>query len=337
MRSKCRAGIESQTWHRDGSSIVAPAWSRERSGGHTGEVSIGKTERSSRSGTSRATEARAWKLTLSYDGSDFYGWQVQPGLPTVQGTLQQVVKAVLGESVLPQGSGRTDTGVHADGQVVSLALKAAIPPERLLRALNRKLPGAVRVLSAEPMPDDFHARANVAWKQYTYRIFPRRCAGLAGEQICPPLLARSVWDCRWPLELDRMQAAAADVVGTFDFSSFAARDPDTSDRRAEENTAEPRSKVRTIFASTWTEEGGLLVYHVTGTGFLHHMVRNLVGTFVEIGSGRRSACLPAILAARTRSAAGATAPPQGLALTRVVYRGETDAGRFLPAPTGAGE
>ncbi len=276
--------------------------------------------------------SQTWKLVLSYDGSDFFGWQVQPGLRTVQGELQRVLREVVGETVLPQGSGRTDTGVHADGQVASVALAAAIPPERLLRALNRRLPGSVRVLSAEVAPEDFHARGRVAWKQYTYRVFPRRMPGEAEERICPPLLARTAWDCRWPLVLSLMRQAACDVVGTHDFASFAATDPDSRMR----TEGEAGSMVRTIFASAWTEEGGLLIYRVAGSGFLHHMVRNLVGTFVEIGAGRRAKdCMPGVLAARDRRAAGATAPPQGLSLTRVVYRGEADADLYGNAVEGA--
>ncbi|WP_419806881.1 tRNA pseudouridine(38-40) synthase TruA [Terriglobus sp.] len=268
---------------------------------------------------------RTWRLLLRYDGSDFHGWQVQPGLRTVQGELQRVLRKVVGETVLPQGSGRTDSGVHADGQVVSVRLQAAIPPERLLRALNRKLPGSVRVMSAEIAADSFHARGDVAWKLYTYRIFQRRLPSDAAERICPPLLARAVWDCHWPLLLSRMRQAEADVVGTHDFTSFAASDPDASARRA----MEAASTVRTIFTSEWTEENGLLVYRVAGGGFLHHMVRNLVGTFVEIGTGRRpGGSLPGVLAARDRAAAGITAPPQGLSLTRVVYRGEVDGDRY---------
>ena len=272
---------------------------------------------------------RTWKLVVSYDGSDFFGWQIQPGRRTVQGELQRVLHKVVGETVLPQGSGRTDTGVHADGQVVSLFIRAAIPPERFCSALNRKLPGSVRVLSAELAPSGFHARADVAWKQYTYRIFARRLPGSAQERICPPLLARSVWDCRWPMTLTQMQRAERDVVGTHDFSSFAARDPEKSVCAMRGL----RSTVRTIFASAWTQEDGLLVYRVIGSGFLHHMVRNLVGTFVEIGAGRRSAdSLSTVIASRDRAAAGPTAPPQGLTLTRVVYRGEADAAQFARVP-----
>lgn len=266
-----------------------------------------------------------WRLVLSYDGSDFHGWQVQPGLRTVQGELQRTLREVLGETVLPQGSGRTDTGVHADAQVVSVPLSAAIPPDRLQRALNRKLPASIRVLSAQIASADFHARGRVAWKQYTYRIFPRRSPGNTEERICPPLLARSVWDCRWPLHLQAMQDAATYVIGTHDFRSFAAQDPDSRDRAQ----AEERSTERTIFASTWSNEEDLLVYRVIGNGFLHHMVRNLVGTFVEVGAGRRPPeYLPAVLAARDRRSAGATAPPQGLSLTRVVYDGEFESDVF---------
>ncbi|GAA3765101.1 tRNA pseudouridine(38-40) synthase TruA [Terriglobus aquaticus] len=276
---------------------------------------------------------RTWKLVLSYDGSDFCGWQVQPGRRTVQGDLQRVLREVLGEDILPQGSGRTDTGVHAEGQVVSVSLRSPIPPDRLQRALNRKLPGSVRVLSAEVVAPDFHARGRVAWKQYTYCIFRRRLPGSAEERICPPLLARSAWDCRWPLRVERMQAAAPDIVGPHDFRSFAARDPDRRDRKG---ATEEKSTVRTIFASSWSEERDLLLYRVAGSGFLHHMVRNLVGTFVEIGAGRReTASLPALLAAQDRRLAGATAPPQGLSLTRVVYQGDPEAGLYSVAQ-GAG-
>ncbi len=269
------------------------------------------------------TGLRTWKLVVSYDGSDFHGWQVQPGLVTVQGELARVIREVVGETVLPQGSGRTDTGVHAEGQVVSLQLAAAIPAERLQRALNRRLPGSVRVLSAFVVPESFHARGNVAWKRYTYRVFSRRKPGGEDESICPPLLSRTVWDCRWPLCLEPMQRAAASVVGTHDFSSFAAHHLDRSDRKT---MGDEQCAVRTVFASSWSEEDGLLVYRVVGNGFLHHMVRVLVGTFVEVGVGRRPAeSMDAVLAARSRAAAGVTAPPQGLSLTRVVYRDEPDA------------
>ena len=257
--------------------------------------------------------AQAWKLVLAYDGTDFHGWQVQPGLRTVQGELCRAIHAVTGESVLPQGSGRTDTGVHAEAQAVSLGLRAPIAPERLLTALNRRLPAAIRVLQAAISPG-FHARSGVVSKTYEYRIVPGR-----GEQVVLPWHSRFVWECRVPVSLPAMQAAAGLVVGTHDFTSFAACDPDRSARLHGNSAAV--SNVRTILTSSWSTADGLLRYRVTGTGFLHHMVRNLVGTFLEVGCGRRTAAWVAdVLHARDRRAAGATAPPQGLFLMDVVYR-----------------
>ena len=268
-----------------------------------------------------APATRTWKLVLAYDGTDFRGWQVQPGELTIQGKLADAVYRITGERVLPQGSGRTDAGVHAEGQAVSLELAAAIPGDRLLRALNRRLPAAIRVLSADPVDRLFHARAGVLSKTYEYRIFQRRTFATADERPCPPWQTRFVWDCRWPVALAPMQKAAEFVVGTHDYTSFAAHDPERSRRVAEmEGGGTAPSNVRSIFSSTWQENGGILSYRVSGSGFLHHMVRNLVGTFVEVGAGRRDAdSLPGILAARDRRLAGMTAPPQGLCLMEVRY------------------
>jgi tRNA pseudouridine38-40 synthase len=265
-----------------------------------------------------------WKLTVAYDGTRFHGWQVQPGLPTIQGTLADALLKITGESILPQGSGRTDTGVHALGQVASVSLTTPIPPSNLQRALNNLLPGSIRILRLEAASPDFHARHSARRKTYEYRICP--------EPVCPPTLAAFVWNCSWPLELAAMQRASAYVVGDHDFTSFAATDPDLAIRSAdedeslaEESVNIPRGAVRTIFASAWKESTmpdgvRLLCYRVTGSGFLHHMVRNLVGTFVDVGRGRTSdAAMPAILEARSRSAAGPTAPPQGLFLVNVEY------------------
>ena len=255
-----------------------------------------------------------WKLTLAYDGTDFFGWQVQPDRITIQGTLAESLERVTGERVLPQGSGRTDAGVHARGQVASFVLEAPIPPANLLRALNRKLPEAIRVLSAEPAPPEFHARHATRAKTYEYRI--------DRTEICPPWRARYAWAVHWPLDLARMQAAATVVVGTHDFTSFAANDPDCMARTAGEAGDHPAKEgnVRTIFASEWQKHGEDLVYRVRGDGFLHHMVRNLVGTFVDIGRGHRKAdAMGEILAARAREAAGPTAPARGLFLDSVEY------------------
>ncbi len=255
-----------------------------------------------------------WKLTLQYDGTDYFGWQVQPDRATIQGELAAAVERVTGECVLPQGSGRTDAGVHARGQVASFAMAAPIPAANLQRALNRTLPEAIRVLSAEIAAADFHARHSARAKTYEYRIF-------RGE-ICPPWEARYAWALNWPLDPAAMRAAAELVVGEHDFTSFAASDPDLTTRNSTEDENEPerRGTVRTIVASGWTESGDLLVYRVRGDGFLHHMVRNLVGTFVDAGRGQIAPeDVARILEARSRGAAGATAPARGLFLDSVEY------------------
>jgi tRNA pseudouridine38-40 synthase len=256
-----------------------------------------------------SSHAQMWKLVLAYDGTDFRGWQVQPGLPTIQGELSAAIERVCSERTLPQGSGRTDAGVHALAQVASVALESPIPAPNLLRALNRTLPASIRVLETTHAPSTFHARHSAVAKQYEYRIY-------RGE-ICPPEVARYVYDLAWPLDIAAIQQAAPLVLGTHDFSSFAAVDPDRTVRMA----ADPDiDNVRTLTHSSWREEGNMLLYTVRGGGFLHHMVRNLVGTFLEIGRGqRRAADLPALIASRNRMAAGATAPARGLFLHSVSY------------------
>jgi tRNA pseudouridine38-40 synthase len=260
-----------------------------------------------------------WKLTLSYDGTGFHGWQVQPGLVTIQGTLSAAISAVIGETVLPQGSGRTDSGVHALAQVVSFALEAPIPPANLLRALNAALPSSIRVTAAEVAPLDFHARHSAVRKSYEYRLFERTnlSHNEIARNICPPFLAPYVWDCRWPLDFDRLHQAASYLTGQHDFASFASSDPDRTNR---ENDAIAFNSTRTIFTSSWSRERDWLAYRISGSGFLHHMVRNIVGTFVDLGRGAlEPADIPRILAARDRTAAGPTAPARGLFLISVDY------------------
>lgn len=263
-----------------------------------------------------------WKITLSYDGTAFHGWQMQPGRPTVQGMLATALEQMTGERVQPQGSGRTDAGVHALGQVASFGLEAPIPPENLLRALNRALPPSIRVLGAEIVPASFHARHSAVRKTYEYRIFERRghrgAENSGAEEVCSPFVARYAWDCRWPLQMERMQQAASMLCGTHDFSSFAASDPDRTQR--EDAAAVGPNPVKTIYVSEVKREGQLVVYRARGSGFLHHMVRNIVGTLVEVGRGSLGAEeMVRILAAQDRSAAGPTAPAQGLFLVGVEY------------------
>jgi tRNA pseudouridine38-40 synthase len=158
---------------------------------------------------------QTWKLTLAYDGSDFHGWQVQPGKPTVQGELQAALGRITGESPLPQGSGRTDAGVHALAQVASFSLSAPIPPANLLRALNRTLPPSIRITEARTVRNPtFHARHSALAKTYEYRVFR--------EPACPPFLARFVYPCTWPIDFEALQEAALVFIGEHDFLSFAA-------------------------------------------------------------------------------------------------------------------
>ncbi len=250
---------------------------------------------------------RNFKLVLTYDGSDFHGWQVQPGLPTIQGTLADALKRLTGNEVLPQGSGRTDAGVHALAQVVSVTIASPIPAKGLVIALNDMLPASIRVNDAQEMPSDFHARKSAHAKTYRYRIF-------RGD-ICSPFVARYVYHHPYPLDEAAMIAAAQVVVGEHDFTSFAAVDPE---RGCEE---EVRSNVRTIFRSVWERQGDEFIYTVRGSGFLHHMVRNLVGTFLLVGKNTLSpADIERILQARNRSAnPGATVPAKGLCLLNVEY------------------
>jgi len=250
--------------------------------------------------------SRTLKITLAYDGADFCGWQVQPERRTIQGTLADAIERVTGERVLPQGSGRTDAGVHALAQVASCAIASPIPARNLVKALNDVLPTEIRILSAEEAADGFHARHAATGKTYRYRLY-------RGE-ICPPHLARYVSHYPFPLDEARIEEGAALVEGEHDFTSFAAVDPE----RGKDD--EEVSAVRKIVSSRWERQGDEFVYTVEGNGFLHHMVRNLVGTFLLVGKGTIApADLPHITEQRQRSAAGPTAPASGLWLVSVKY------------------
>ena len=239
---------------------------------------------------------RRIKIRVAYDGGEFYGWQVQPGLPTVQGLLEQVVGEIEGKAVEVAGSGRTDAGVHALAQVAAFSLENPIPLTNLGRAINRLLPPTVRILSAEEVHPDFHPRFEAQAKTYEYRMLR--------EEVCSPFEWPYVHHYPYPLEEDRMIQLAAVFTGSHDFSAFAA---------ADESDAAGKSKVRTIFSSVLEREPGRLIYRVRGSGFLKHMVRNLVGTLLEAGKGNLAelGTLP--------PKSGPTAPAKGLFLVEVEY------------------
>jgi len=253
-------------------------------------------------------DVRTIRVCLSYDGSEHHGWQVQPGRRTIQGDLADAVESVTGERVVVHGSGRTDAGVHALGQVAHLHLRASqLPAANLARALNARLPPQIRVLEAAEAEAGFHARHSARRKLYRYRIFR--------GAVCPPFLWRYVYHHPYPLDEDAMALAAPGFVGTHDFRSFAATA--AAGAQGREDT------VRTVLCSRVGRDGAELVVEVEGQGFLHHMVRNLVGFLLEVGRGARSGAeIAAVLQARARQAAARTAPPQGLYLVRVEYEGD---------------
>ncbi len=243
---------------------------------------------------------RYFKLVVQYDGTDYAGYQIQPDVLTVQGELEAALGRVLGERSRTQAAGRTDGGVHARGQVVRVEAERPIPVEGLVRALNDTLPVAICVATGDEVAGSFHPRYDAIRKAYTYRILSRY------ERS--PFLERYAWHIESPLDLDAMQGACRHLTGRHDFSAFAAAGSNKTD------------KVRCLERLECRREGEFIEIEAQGDGFLYMMVRNLVGTLVEVGQGRMAPGVPAdVLASRDRSKAGPTAPPQGLFLMRVDY------------------
>lgn len=242
-----------------------------------------------------------YKLTIQYDGTRYRGWQVQGNTDqTIQGKLEGVLSRLTGQPVEVHGSGRTDAGVHALGQVANVKLPRPVEPSELLGELNRYLPADIGVIAAEPAPERFHARLNARSKTYRYRIW---------NSAIPNVLERSyLYALPEALDVAAMERAAADLVGTHDFRSFCGL------KRFKKST------VRTITDIAITQNGAEVRLEFTGNGFLMRMVRILAGTLVEVGLGQREAdTMPAVLAAQDRAAAGPALPAQGLALVRVEY------------------
>jgi tRNA pseudouridine38-40 synthase len=211
---------------------------------------------------------RRLRFEVAYDGTDFYGWQVQPGLPTIQGTLEEVISSIEGRHVDVIGSGRTDAGVHALAQVAAVAIENPIPADNFRRAINRLLPRSIRISAVSETVLHFHPRFDAVRKHYEYRIFR--------EEICPPFERRYVYHHPYLLNERAMIEAAALLEGEHDFTAFAASD---------QSDASARSRVRRIFHSSLERNGNRLIYRVTGSGFLKHMVRNIVGVLLEVGKG----------------------------------------------------
>lgn len=246
---------------------------------------------------------RRIRVTLSYDGTDYHGWQVQPGLPTIQLAMETALAEIEGAPVHVTGSGRTDAGVHALAQVAAFSIENPIPAENLKKAMNRLLPRDIRVLEAAEAAEKFHPRYDAVAKTYEYRILR--------AEICLPFDRRYVHHHPFPLDEIRMIELAASLEGTHDFSAFAAKD---------ERDKLGLSKVRAIFSSSMERLEDRLIYRVRGSGFLKHMVRNIVGVLLEAGKGNLTReDLLARLQPGCAIPPGPTAPARGLFLINVEY------------------
>ena len=269
---------------------------------------------------------RTLKLTIAYDGTEFVGWQRQAEGRSVQGVLEDAVSRLDGQPVAIVGAGRTDAGVHATGQVTSFMLHASeLDQQTMRRALNAVLPWDVRVLAVADAAEGFHARYDAVGKTYHYRVI--------NGPVASPFAARYAWHIPWSLDMAAMDDAARRLVGEHDFSAFQSTGGDvrTTTREIFESSIARVATDRSTFIpglvpSIADMEGQALVYSVTGSGFLRHMVRAIVGTLVEVGSGRSGPeRMDALLAGLNRADAGPTAPAQGLCLASVRY--PSDAGQ----------
>jgi tRNA pseudouridine38-40 synthase len=241
------------------------------------------------------------KLTVEYDGTEYVGWQSQANAPSIQSELAKALKALLGEEVEPVAAGRTDSGVHAMGQVVAFSTEKALPLKAYWMGLNGLLPPDISVVKAEEVPADFDPRRWASGKRYRYLVSNRRARS--------PLRRRTHWELFSPLDVEAMAAEAPLLLGRHDFSAFRAAD------------CQAKHAVRELTSlSVSGKSGDEIVFEVAGTAFLKHMVRNIVGSLVHIGKGRRpSGWLASVLEAKDRAQAGPTAPAHGLCLVEVFY------------------
>ena len=249
---------------------------------------------------SRIKKMNKYKILIQYVGTKYNGWQIQKDQATVQGVIRDAIYQLTGETVSLVGAGRTDSGVHALGQIAHFKLERKLLLDRLRRSLNGVLPWDIRIMRVNLATEPFHAQRDALQKRYEYRIF--------NAEVLPPFLRGYVYHLPRILDFEVMQAAASKLIGSHDFKGFAAK------------ASRIKDSTREIFLSRVLKKGRHITYQVEGNGFLHHMVRNFVGTLVEVGRNQRSARdIVRILQSRDRQLAGPTAPPQGLYLMKVWY------------------
>ncbi len=243
-----------------------------------------------------------FKVVVAYDGTDYVGWQRQANGVSIQALIEEALHSIDGRAVAVAGAGRTDSGVHALGQVAAFSIERALSPDAVVRAINAHLPDAIRIMSADEVPPTFHPRFDAIAKTYRYRIW--------NGEVVSPFERRYAWHVTGALDVDAMCAAARSIEGQHDFAAFQASGSDVA------------TTVREVVESRVIRnpKSEILAYEVTGTGFLRHMVRTIVGSLVEVGRGRRPvAWMAEVLASHDRAAAGPTAPAAGLFLVRVDY------------------
>lgn len=239
------------------------------------------------------------KLTIQYNGKNYCGWQKQNNSLGVQGTIEQAIKEITSEDIKITGSGRTDAGVHALGQVANFNTESSIPIEKIPSALNSKLPKDISIINAEEMPLDFHSRYCAKGKTYRYMIY--------NNSYRTPIYNNISYFVKYDLDLEKMQKEAKSLIGTYDFKGFMSSGSSVKDT------------VRTIYDIQIIKQEDLIVIEVQGNGFLYNMVRIIVGTLVDIGRGRINSDMSSIIESKSRSMAGHTAPAQGLFLKKVDY------------------
>jgi tRNA pseudouridine38-40 synthase len=251
-----------------------------------------------------AERRRNVRLTIAFDGAAYRGWQIQPDAPTVQGEVSAVLGRITGEAVALKGSGRTDSGTHARGLVANFSTGSMLPAAQIRRACNAMLPRDIRILGARDADPGFHARKSARSKTYRYQVY--------GGAVLPPHLRREYFHFPFPLDYARMREAAALFVGEHDFAAYA--------KTGSAAAGSPAGTVRKVFRCDLKRTGARLHLTVEGDGFLHHMVRNMAGTLLEVGRGQIDlGGFAALFDKRDRTQAGFTAPAHGLILVKVTY------------------